>query len=137
MDRNQALSGGTAGGGLSGWGGVGGCKGKRISLVWPQLPCGEGTPQLQREDPSLKPQPFPPHPHPPSFPPPPLALSFYIAGTGWRAEGVLEHRGWRERALQEALGARPISGGTLQPENFRYICFYFRIHFLNNCLSVT
>ena len=34
MDRSQALSGGTAGGGLSGWGGV--CKGKRKSL-------GEGS----------------------------------------------------------------------------------------------
>ena len=53
------------------------------------------NPPLQLEDPSLKPQPFPPHPPPPSSPHP--LGSFCDApgggGSGWHGGGVLGRKG--------------------------------------------
>ena len=94
-------------------------KSTKIEYSFSRAPkCGSGPncpleghplfPPLQLEDPSLKPQPFRPHP-PPSSSPHPAALSAMLwegvaqAGVGWKRRG---------RALQAALGARPASGGA-------------------------
>ena len=80
------------------------------SALWGVPP----TPPLQLEDPSLKPQPFPPRPLLPSSPHPldPFCNALGGGGLGWCGGGVLGRRGWRGRALQAALGARPTSGST-------------------------
>ena len=71
-------------------------------------------PHLQLEDPSLTTA-LPSPPSPSLFPPTPLALFVMLregaaqAGVG---EGSLSRKGWRGRAVQAALGARPTSGGA-------------------------
>ena len=86
--------------------------------VRPQLPFGRfPRSPLQLESPSLKSQPFPPHPLPLSSAHP--FGSFCNAppegGPDWRRGAGPGARGvdrWRGRALQAAFGARPSSGGA-------------------------
>ena len=71
--------------------------------VWPQVHFGRSPPPpIALEDPSLKPQPFPPRPPPPSSPPA-LAL-LRRSRRGWPE--------WRRGPSKRHLGPDRISGGT-------------------------
>ena len=76
--------------------------------TWVCLNCpleGLPLPPIALEDPSLKPQPFPPHRPPPSSPHP-LALVAMLRERGAQAgawKGSKGGWGWRERSLQAAL----------------------------------